>query len=183
MQGAYKFQVLSFWKCEKSALWIFISLFARKAFIYAGFGVLQSYCNWSLPKVAFSCNTHRVNLQLYAHKRPIYEGFRGMRCKKGRLKTVLKVVEVTGLEPAASCSQSRHSSQTELHLDMIIKFLRSCSVVLWSPSCKIVALYTAVSIALFCCASSSSLYLPPAAVALVTQSRHSSQTELHLEVY
>ena len=93
------------------------------------------------------------------------------------------MVEVTGLEPAASCSQSRHSSQTELHLDMIIKFLRSCSVVLWSPSCKIVALYTAVSIALFCCASSSSLYLPPAAVAFVTQSRHSSQTELHLEVY
>ena len=103
--------------------------------------------------------------------------------KKGRLKTVLKVVEVTGLEPAASCSQSRHSSQTELHLDMIIKFLRSCSVVLWSLSCKIVALYTAVSIALFCCASSSSLYLPPVAVAFVTQSRHSSQTELHLEVY
>lgn len=26
------------------------------------------------------------------------------------------LVEVTGLEPAASCSQSRHSSQTELHL-------------------------------------------------------------------
>ncbi len=26
------------------------------------------------------------------------------------------MVEVTGLEPAASCSQSRHSSQTELHL-------------------------------------------------------------------
>ena len=99
----------------------------------------------------------------------------------GKFRSLM--VEVTGLEPAASCSQSRHSSQTELHLDMIIKFLRSCSVVLWSPSCKIVALYTAVSIALFCCASSSSLYLPPAAVALVTQSRHSSQTELHLEVY
>ena len=28
------------------------------------------------------------------------------------------MVEVTGLEPAASCSQSRHSSQTELHLDI-----------------------------------------------------------------
>lgn len=28
------------------------------------------------------------------------------------------MVEVTGLEPAASCSQSRHSSQTELHLVM-----------------------------------------------------------------
>ncbi len=26
------------------------------------------------------------------------------------------MVEVTGLEPAASCSQSKHSSQTELHL-------------------------------------------------------------------
>ena len=100
-----------------------------------------------------------------------------------QVKKPAELVEVTGLEPAASCSQSRHSSQTELHLDMIIKFLRSCSVVLWSPSCKIVALYTAVSIALFCCASSSSLYLPPAAVAFVTQSRHSSQTELHLEVY
>ena len=93
------------------------------------------------------------------------------------------MVEVTGLEPAASCSQSRHSSQTELHLEMIIKFLRSCSFVLCSPSCKIVALHTAVFIALFCCASSSSLNLPPAAVAFVTQSRHSSQTELHLEVY
>ena len=29
------------------------------------------------------------------------------------------MVEVTGLEPAASCSQSRHSSQTELHLDIL----------------------------------------------------------------
>ena len=28
------------------------------------------------------------------------------------------MVEVTGLEPAASCSQSRHSSQNELHLDI-----------------------------------------------------------------
>ena len=30
------------------------------------------------------------------------------------------LVEVTGLEPAASCSQSRHSSQTELHLGKLL---------------------------------------------------------------
>ena len=35
---------------------------------------------------------------------------------------VISVVEVTGLEPAASCSQSKHSSQTELHLEMFIFF-------------------------------------------------------------
>ena len=46
-------------------------------------------------------------------------------CEKHKKRTLIlgsfaknegQVVEVTGLEPAASCSQSRHSSQTELHL-------------------------------------------------------------------
>ena len=36
--------------------------------------------------------------------------------RDAKWKTSLFMVEVTGLEPAASCSQSRHSSQTELHL-------------------------------------------------------------------
>ena len=52
------------------------------------------------------------------------------------------------------------------------------------PACKIVAKTSwSDAFALFCCASSSFLHLPPAAVAFVTQSRHSSQTELHLDLY
>ena len=58
----------------------------------------------------------------------------------------------------------------------------NCCAWLCSPSCKIVASRTFVCDALFCCASPSSLYLPPAAVACFTQSKHSSQTELHLDI-
>ena len=46
-----------------------------------------------------------------------------------------RVVEVTGLEPAASCSQSKHSSQTELHLE--IKF---CVEILMKSADALVAL-------------------------------------------
>ena len=42
--------------------------------------------------------------------------FRAICIKIRRVGKPVPLVEVTGLEPAASCSQSRHSSQTELHL-------------------------------------------------------------------
>ena len=82
--------------------------------------------------------------------------------------------------PAPKAGTLAKLSYTSIYSVVI---LRLRSVLLCSPSCKIVALTTAVFIALFCCASSSSLYLLPAAVAFVTQSRHSSQTELHLDIF
>ncbi len=102
--------------------------------------------------------------------------------KRGCVCILFFMVEVTGLEPAASCSQSRHSSQTELHLDRyLILFVRRCCFA--RPLAKSSPQSNKLLDARFCCASSSSLHLSPAAVAFVTQSRHSSQTELHLDRY
>ena len=45
--------------------------------------------------------------------------FRAICIKIRRVGKPIFLVEVTGLEPAASCSQSKHSSQTELHLEIL----------------------------------------------------------------
>ena len=72
------------------------------------------------------------------------------------------------LPPAAvAClTQSKHCAK------LSYTSILNCCARLCSPSCKIVASLTFVCDALFCCASPSSLYLPPAAVACFTQSKH-----------
>ena len=57
-----------------------------------------------------------INAQTFSDSSPVFEIIKS-RHPNGYL---LFLVEVTGLEPAASCSQSRHSSQTELHLEIFV---------------------------------------------------------------
>ena len=85
---------------------------------------------------------------------------------------------MTGFEPAASCSQSRRATNCATPRYSIWLFFsqRRFIALLCPPSCKIVAHAApkGTPCALFCCASSGSLHLPPAAVAFVTQSRRAT---------
>ena len=88
------------------------------------------------------------------------------------------MVGVTGFEPATSCSQSRRAANCatpRYNYRLLNCFDKMVKVLLCSPglrNCR--AALCLARIALFRCASSTSLYLPPAAVGFVTQSRRAA---------
>ena len=88
------------------------------------------------------------------------------------------LVGVTGFEPATSCSQSRRAANCatpRYNYRLLNCFDKMVKSLLCSPGLRnCCAALCLARIALFRCASSTSLYLPPAAVGFVTQSRRAA---------